>query len=52
LPDRVAIGVLTKTFPPGLVDAVIDEAQARELRETVVAGPADHVLHPGDVVVA
>jgi hypothetical protein len=33
LPDRVAIGVLTKTFPPGLVDAVIDEAQARELRK-------------------
>lgn len=33
LPDRVAIGVLTKTFPPGLVDAVIDEAQAREQRK-------------------
>ena len=33
LPDRVAIGVLTKTFPPGLVDAVIDEAKAREQRK-------------------
>lgn len=33
LPDRVAIGVLTRTFPPGLVDAVIDEAKARELRK-------------------
>ncbi len=32
LPDRVAIGVLTKVFPPGLVDEVIDAAQARELR--------------------
>jgi transposase IS4-like protein len=30
LPDRVAIGVSTKTFPPELVDQVIDEAQARE----------------------
>ena len=27
LPDRVAIGVLTKTFPPELVDAVIDQAR-------------------------
>jgi Insertion element 4 transposase N-terminal/Transposase DDE domain len=33
LPDRVAIGVLTKTFPPELVDAVIDEAKAREQRK-------------------
>ncbi|WP_179855727.1 transposase domain-containing protein, partial [Paractinoplanes atraurantiacus] len=33
LPDRVAIGVLTKTFPPELVDAVIDQAKARELRK-------------------
>ena len=33
MPDRVAIGVLTKTFPPELVDAVIDEAQAREQRK-------------------
>jgi hypothetical protein len=33
LPDRVAIGVLTKTFPPELVDAVIDQSQARERRK-------------------
>src|SRR6266545_2413491 len=33
LPDRVAIGVLTKTFPPELVDAVIDQAEAREQRK-------------------
>jgi hypothetical protein len=33
LPDRVEIGVLTRTFPPGLVDAVIDEAKAREQRK-------------------
>jgi hypothetical protein len=32
LPDRVAIGVLTRTFPPELVDEVIDEAKAREQR--------------------
>src|SRR6266498_5882699 len=30
--DRVAIGVLTRTFPPELVDEVIDEAGAREQR--------------------
>lgn len=29
----VAIGVLTKTFPPEFVDAVIDEAQAREQQQ-------------------
>jgi hypothetical protein len=29
----VAIGVLTKTFPPELVDTVIDEAKAREQRK-------------------
>lgn len=33
LPDRVAIGVLTKTFPPELVDAAIDEAKAWEQRK-------------------
>ena len=32
LPDRVAIGVLTSVFPPGLVDEVVDAASARELR--------------------
>lgn len=33
LPDRVSIGVLTKVFPLALVDAVIDEAGAREQRK-------------------
>jgi hypothetical protein len=33
LPDRVSIGVLTKVFPPALVDEVIDEAGAREQRK-------------------
>lgn len=33
LPDRVAIGVLTRTFPPELIDEVVDEAQAREQRK-------------------
>ena len=33
LSDRVAIGVLTKTFPPELVDTVVDEAKAREQRK-------------------
>lgn len=33
LPDRVAIGVLTRSFPPELVDEVVDEAGARELRK-------------------
>lgn len=33
LPDRVSIGVLTKVFPPALVDTVIDEAGAREQRK-------------------
>ncbi|MDX8035875.1 IS4 family transposase [Lentzea sp. BCCO 10_0856] len=33
LPERVAIGVLTTVFPPALVDEVIEQAQARELRK-------------------
>jgi transposase IS4-like protein/DDE family transposase len=32
LPDRVGIGLLTRVFPPGLVDEVIDETGAREQR--------------------
>jgi hypothetical protein len=32
LPDRVTIGVLTTTFPPELVDKIIDETGARETR--------------------
>lgn len=32
LPDRVGIGLLTRVFPPELVDAVIEETGARERR--------------------
>lgn len=32
LSDCVAIGALTRTFPPGLVDWVIDETGKREQR--------------------
>ena len=32
LPDRVGIGLLTRVFPPELVDAVIEETGAREQR--------------------
>lgn len=32
LPDRVAVGVLTRTFPPESVDEAIEGAGARELR--------------------
>ncbi|WP_353962216.1 transposase domain-containing protein [Micromonospora sp. NBC_01655] len=41
-----------QTFPPELVDAVIDEAQAREQRKRSLPARTDHVLHPGDAVVA
>lgn len=36
LPDRVAVGVLTKAFPPELVDRVIVEADAREVRRRLL----------------
>ena len=42
LSDRIAIGVLTATFPPGLVDRVVDETGRRERR---------HRLLPARVVV-
>jgi hypothetical protein len=32
LPDRIGIGLLTRVFPPELVDAVIEETGAREQR--------------------
>jgi hypothetical protein len=40
----VAIGVLTKTFPPELVDAVIDEAKAREQRKRSLPARLDALL--------
>jgi len=42
LSDRIAIGVLTATFPPGLVDRVVDQTGRRERR---------HRLLPARVVV-
>jgi hypothetical protein len=36
LPDRVAVGALTKTFPPELVDRVIAAADAREERRRLL----------------
>jgi hypothetical protein len=42
LSDRIAIGVLTATFPPGLVDRVVDATGRRERR---------HRLLPARVVV-
>src|SRR6266545_1097727 len=42
LSDRIAIGVLTAMFPPGLVDRVVDETGRRERR---------HRLLPARVVV-
>src|SRR5258708_40252659 len=32
LADRIGVGVLTKVFPPELVDRVVDEAGVREQR--------------------
>ena len=32
LPDRISIGVLARTFPPGLLDEVVDAAGVREVR--------------------
>jgi len=32
LPDRISIGVLARTFTPGLLDEVVDAAGAREVR--------------------
>jgi len=36
LPDRVGIGLLTRVFPPGLVDEVIDETGSREQRHRML----------------
>jgi Insertion element 4 transposase N-terminal len=36
LSDRIAIGVLTATFPPGLVDRVVDATGRRERRQRLL----------------
>ena len=43
LPDRIGIGVLTKVFPPELVDRVVDEAGVREQRKRAL--PARVVVY-------
>jgi hypothetical protein len=43
LSDRIAIGVLTHTYPPGLVDQVIAEAGAQERRQRLL--PARVVVY-------
>ena len=36
LPDRVSIGALTKTFPPELVDHVVEMTDTREVRRRLL----------------
>ena len=43
LSDRIAIGVLTATFPPGLVDRVVDATGRRERRQRLL--PARVVVY-------
>ena len=43
LPDRIGIGVLTKVFPPELVDRVVGEAGVREQRKRAL--PARVVVY-------
>ena len=43
LPDRVAMGVLTRVFPPGLVDEVVAAAKVGEQRIRIL--PARLVVY-------
>jgi Insertion element 4 transposase N-terminal/Transposase DDE domain len=43
LPDRVSIGALTKTFPPELVDQVVNTTDTREVRRRLL--PARLVVY-------
>ena len=43
LPDRVSVGALTKTFPPELVDRVVDTTDTREVRRRLL--PARLVVY-------
>src|SRR5258707_2788978 len=43
LADRIGVGVLTKVFPPELVDRVVDEAGVREQRARAL--PARGVVY-------
>ena len=43
LPDRISVGVLTRVFTPDLVDAVVEDAGAREQRRRLL--PARLVMY-------
>jgi len=43
LPDRVSVGALTKTFPPELVDRVVNTTDTREVRRRLL--PARLVVY-------
>jgi hypothetical protein len=43
LPDRVTVGALTKTFPPGLIDEVVETTDTREVRRRLL--PARLVVY-------
>ena len=43
LPDRVSVGTLTRTFPPELVDRVVETTDAREVRRRLL--PARLVVY-------
>jgi Insertion element 4 transposase N-terminal/Transposase DDE domain len=43
LPDRVSVGALTRTFPPELVDAVVEATDTREVRRRLL--PARLVVY-------
>ena len=36
LPDRISVGALTKTFPPELVDAIVEATDTREVRRRLL----------------
>jgi hypothetical protein len=36
LPDRMSVGVLTRTFPPGVVDQIVATTDTRELRRRLL----------------
>ena len=48
LPGQIAVGVLTKVFPPSLVDEVV--AAAGGAADSGAAGPAGRVLRTLDMV--
>jgi hypothetical protein len=52
LSDRIAIGVLTRTFPPELVDRVITQTGSGRAASAAAARPRGGLLHPCDVPVA